>query len=104
MFVEIHDHLAAQAKLADRYAEIKAEIEGLKLLLEEVKEDIIKTGRDNIVGARNIVTVTLSEPVRFDAATAKSFLAPEQIAACMKTGELVTTIRVKAVKNAKVFS
>jgi hypothetical protein len=104
MFVEIHDHLAAQAKLADRYAEIKAEIEGLKLLLEEVKEDIIKTGRDNIVGARNIVTVTLSEPVRFDATAAKAFLTADQIAACTKVGDLVTTIRVKAVKNAKVLA
>lgn len=104
MFVEIHDHLAAQAKLADRYADIKAEIEGLKLLLDEVKEDIRKTGRDNIVGARNIVTVTLSEPVRFDAATAKTFLNPDQIAACTKTGELVTTIRVKSVKAPKVLA
>ena len=41
---------------------------------------------------------------RFDSATAKSFLSPEQITACTKTGELVTTIRVKAVKNAKVLA
>jgi hypothetical protein len=57
-----------------------------------------------IVGDNNIVTVTLSEPVRFDATAAKAFLTADQIAACTKTGELVTTIRVKAVKNAKVVS
>jgi hypothetical protein len=70
------------SNLADRYAAIKAEI----------------------VGDNNIVTVTLSEPVRFDATAAKAFLTADQIAACTKVGELVTTIRVKAVKNAKVLA
>ena len=90
--------------LADRYAAIKAEIEGLTKLLDEVKTEIKATGVAEIVGDNNIVTVTLSEPVRFDATTAKTFLTAEQIAACTKTGDLVTTIRVKAVKNAKVFA
>jgi len=84
--------------LADRYAAIKAEIDGLNRLLDEVKAEIKATGMDEIVGERNIVTVTLSEPVRFDAAAAKKLLTAEQVAACTKTGELVTTIRVKAVK------
>lgn len=92
------------ATLADRYAAIKAEIDGLNRLLDEVKDEIKATGRDEIVGENAIVTVTLSEPVRFDAKTAKTFLTDEQIAACMKTGELVTTIRVKAVKAAKVLA
>ena len=84
--------------LADRYAAIKAEIGGLSRLLDEVKAEIKATGMDEIIGDRNVVTVTLSEPVRFDAEAAKKLLTPEQIAACTKTGELVTTIRVKAVK------
>ena len=92
------------SNLADRYAAIKAEIEGLTKLLDEVKTEIKATGVAEIVGDNNIVTVTLSEPVRFDATTAKTFLTAEQIAACTKTGDLVTTIRVKAVKNAKVFA
>lgn len=95
---------AYTADLADHYAAIKAEIEGLTRRLDEIKTEIKETGMAELVGARNIVTVSLSEPVRFDAATAKSFLTPDQIAACMKTGELVTTIRVKAVKNAKVLA
>ena len=84
--------------LADRYAAIKAEIDGLTRLLDEVKAEIKATGMDEIVGERNIVTITLSEPVRFDATAAKKLLTAEQVAACTKTGELVTTIRVKAVK------
>lgn len=90
--------------LADRYAAIKAEIDGLTRLLNEVKDEIRATGKDEIVGDRNIVTVTLSEPTTFDAKVAKTFLTDEQIAACTKTGNLVTTIRVKAVKEAKVLA
>jgi hypothetical protein len=90
--------------LADRYAAIKAEIDGLNRLLDEVKDEIKATGMAEIVGEQAVVTVSLSEPVRFDAKTAKTFLSDEQVAACMKTGELVTTIRVKAVKQAKVLA
>ena len=72
--------------------------------LDEIKTEIKETGMAELVGARNIVTVTLSEPVRFDATTAKTFLTADQIAACTKVGELVITIRVKAVKNAKVLA
>lgn len=90
--------------IADRYAAIKAEIDGLNRLLDEVKAEIKASGRDEIVGENAIVTVSLSEPVRFDQATAKTFLTSDQIAACMKTGELITTIRVKAVKAAKVVA
>ena len=81
--------------LADRYAAIKAEIDGLTRLLDEVKAEIKATGMEEIVGERNIVTVTLSEPVRFDATAAKKLLTPEQIAACTKTSD-VHTLRVKA--------
>jgi len=90
--------------LADRYAALKAEIDGLNRLLDEVKDEIKATGMAEIVGEQAVVTVSLSEPVRFDAKTAKTFLSDEQVAACMKTGELVTTIRVKAVKAAKVLA
>ena len=90
--------------LADRYAALKAEIDGLTRLLDEVKTEIKATGMAEIVGNQAVVTVTLSEPVRFDATAAKAFLSPDQIAACTKVGELVTTIRVKAVKTPKVLA
>ena len=56
--------------LADRYAAIKAEIDGMNRLLDEVKAEIKATGMAEIVGETSIVTVTLSEPVRFDATAA----------------------------------
>lgn len=92
------------ANLADRYAAIKAEIEGLTALLDGIKTEIKETGMDKLVGTHAVVTVSLSEPTRFDAATAKTFLSDEQIAACMKTGKLETRITVKAVKEPKVLA
>lgn len=85
------------ASLADRYADIKAEIEGLNRLLDEVKAEIKAAGREEIVGDRNIVTLSLSERSTLDTAAAKKLLTAEQIAACTKVA-LVETIRVKAVK------
>ena len=92
------------ANLADNYAATKAEIEGLTRRLEEIKTEIKETGMAELVGTHAVVTVSLSEPVRFDAATAKTFLTDEQISACTKVGDLVTTIRVKAVKAPKVLA
>jgi hypothetical protein len=86
------------ASLADRYADIKAEINGLQLLLEALKEEIISTGRDKIAGDRHIVTVSLSEPVRFDSKVAKTFLTDEQIAKCQKVGKLEHRLSIANVK------
>ena len=71
--------------LADRYAALKAEIEGLNFLLDELKTEIKATGMAEITGGQAVVTVTLSEPTRFDANAAKAFLTPDQIASCTKT-------------------
>jgi N-acyl-L-homoserine lactone synthetase len=86
------------ASLADSYADIKAEIEGLNRLLEEVREEILKTGYAELVGTRSIVNVSMSEPNRFDAAAAKKLLTEEQIAACTKRGKLQYGLTIKAVK------
>lgn len=87
------------AALADRYADIKAEIEGLERLLSEVKAEIKAEGREEIVGTRAIVTLGLSERTTLDQKLVKEILTDEQIAACSKTA-LVETIRVKPVKPA----
>lgn len=87
------------AALADRYADIKAEIEGLERLLSEVKAEIKAEGREEIVGARAIVTLGLSERTTLDQKLVKEILTDEQIVACSKTA-LVETIRVKPVKPA----
>jgi ParB-like chromosome segregation protein Spo0J len=85
------------ATLADRYADIKAEIEGLTRLLDEVKAEIKAAGREEIIGDRNVVTLSLSERSTLDTTAAKKLLTAEQIAACTKVA-LVETIRVKAIK------
>ena len=82
--------------LADRYADIKAEIEGLTRLLDEVKCEIKAAGREEIVGTRAIVTLGLSERNSLDTKLVRELLTVEQVAACTKT-TLVETIRVKAI-------
>jgi type II secretory pathway predicted ATPase ExeA len=85
------------AALADRYADIKAEIEGMELLLEEVKKEIKASGREEIIGTRSVVTLSLSESTRIVPKLVKEILTDAQVAACSKTS-LVETIRVKTIK------
>ena len=84
------------AALADRYALLKSEIEGLERLLSEAKAAIKAAGREEIVGSHAVVTLSLSERNSLDTAAVKKILTPEQIAACTKV-TMVETIRVKAV-------
>jgi len=86
------------AALADRYADIKAEIEGLTRLLDEVKAEIKAAGREEIVGTRAVVTLGLSERNSLDTKLVRELLTAEQVAACTKV-TLVETIRVKAVSS-----
>ena len=83
--------------LADRYAAIKAEIDGLTRLLDEVKAEIKAAGQEEIVGERNIVTLSLSERSTLDTKAVKALLTEQQIADCTKIS-LIETIRVKAIK------
>lgn len=85
-----------QAALADRYADIKAEIEGLTRLLDETKSEIKAAGREEIVGTRAIVTLGLSERNSLDTKLVRELLTADQIAACTKV-TLVETIRVKSI-------
>jgi hypothetical protein len=89
------------AALADRYADIKAEMEYLQSLLDEVKAEIKAEGRQEIVGTRAIVTLSLSERNSLDTAAARKFLSDDEIAFCTKT-TLVETVRVKAIKNPQI--
>jgi len=87
------------ATLADRYADIKAEIDGLERLLKDLRKEIMATGREEIIGTRAIVSVGLSERTSLDTAAIKELLTDEQIASCSKTA-LIETVRVKPVKPA----
>lgn len=87
------------AALADRYADLKAELEGIQRLLDECKAEIKATGRDEIVGNRAVVSVGLSERTTLDPKLVKEILTNEQVTACSKV-TLVETIRVKPCKPA----
>lgn len=84
------------AALADRYADIKAEIEGLERLLKSIKDEIKAEGRQEIVGTRAIVTLSLSERNSLDTSAARKFLTDDEIKFCTKT-TLVETVRVKSI-------
>jgi len=83
--------------LADRYSDIKAQIEALTLQLDAVKKEIKATGREQIIGDRAIVTVGLSERTSLDTKLAKALLTPEQVTACSKVA-LIETIYVKRIE------
>lgn len=80
---------------ADKYATLKARIDELEAELKAVRDEIVASGVETVVGEFADVKVTLSERATFDATLAKSFLNAEQIAACTKKA-IVTTLRVKA--------
>ena len=80
---------------ADKYATLKARIDELEAELKTVRDGIIASGVDSVVGEFADVKVTLSERATFDGKLAQSYLTAEQIAACTKKS-VVTTLRVKA--------
>ena len=84
--------------LADRYSDLKAQIEALTLQLDAVKKEIKATGVEQIIGDRAIVTVGLSERTTLDSKLVKALLTPEQVVACSKTA-LIETIYVKRIET-----
>ena len=90
------DFTAAQvADLADRYAAAKARADAAIKELEALKKLVDETGMAELVGETFTLNVNIFERAQFDAATAKTFLTPAQIAASTKTVD-VRTIKVKA--------
>ena len=89
--------MASITTLADRYADLDAEIKGLQRMQAELKAEIKSLGREEIVGERTIVTLTLSERSTLDPKLVRELLTEEQVEVCTKVS-LVETIRCKAVK------
>lgn len=83
------------ATLADRYANLKGQIDALTAELDAVKVSIKTLGLPVLEGDHCTVTLSLSERASLDTAAAKKLLTEAQIAACTKTS-LVETIRIKA--------
>lgn len=53
------------AELADRYGELKTQIEALQAQLKEVHKDIVATGTDRIVGESFLIMVNLRKNTEF---------------------------------------
>lgn len=53
------------AILADRYGELKTQIEELQAALKEVHKDIVATGTDRIVGESFLVMINLRKNTEF---------------------------------------
>lgn len=87
--------ITSTATLADTYALAKAELDAAQKAVDAIRKEILATGVEFITGDCAIVEVALSERAGFDAKVAKTFLTPEQIAACTNVS-LVTTLRIKA--------
>lgn len=86
--------------LADRYADLDAEIKGLQRMQAELKAEIKALGCEEIVGERAVVSLTLSERSTLDTKLVRELLTEAQVEACSKVA-LVETIRCKAVKAPK---
>lgn len=91
------------ATLADRYADLDAEIKGLKRLQDELKAEIKSLGREEIVGERAIVTLGLSERETLDTKLVREILTEEQVLSCTKVS-LIETIRIKPSKAPTVLA
>jgi hypothetical protein len=81
--------------LADAYALAKAELDAAQKAVDALRKEILATGVEKVTGDCAIVEVALSERATFDAKVAKTFLTPQQVAACTNV-TLVTTLRIKA--------
>ena len=82
--------------LADRYAEIKMNIEKLEAELNVLKAEIKATGQDAIEGDYFRVTVSLGERKTLSKELLAAHVAPEVISACEKA-TMFEQIRYKAI-------
>jgi hypothetical protein len=82
------------SNLADRYFYAKQRLEEAEAEVEELRSEIIQTGKVAIGGAVARVMVEASEFKRFSARAAKELLTPAQIKECTRTSSGFT-VRVK---------
>ena len=81
--------------LADRFATLTERLKDLEAEVKAVRDQIVATGQEKLVGEFADAIISLSERKNFDGKLAQSYLTAEQIAACTKKS-VVTTVRAKA--------
>lgn len=91
------------AQIADAYAIAKARYDATKKELENLKKLVDETGMAELVGETFTLNVNIFEREQFDAATAKTFLTPEQIKRSTKMVD-VRNIKVKATAKLAVVA
>ena len=75
------------ASIADRYADLKDQIDALTAQLDAVKAEIKATGMAEIVGSIATVKVSLAERTSVDAKAVAKILSAEQMASVSKTSQ-----------------
>ena len=85
-------------QMADEYFAAKLACERAERVLFKLKDEILTSGRAELVGADALVTVTEQKRETLDSAAVKALLTPRQIEACTKTSTS-RVIRVKATAN-----
>jgi hypothetical protein len=82
-------------KLADLYAIAKAEEDAAAKRAKALREQILETGREILVGDAYTVTVSLYETTSIVRGEVEKLLTPEQMKRCQKVGT-ATRLNVKA--------
>lgn len=91
------------AQIADAYAIAKANADAANKALDALKKLVDETGMAELVGETFTLNVNIFERTQFDAATAKTFLTPAQIALSTKTVD-VRNIKVKATSRLSIVA
>jgi ABC-type transporter Mla subunit MlaD len=73
------------AALADRYADLKAQIDALTAQIDVLKAEIKATGMAEIIGSTATVKMTLGERTSVDSKAVAKLLPPDVLASVSKT-------------------
>lgn len=87
---------AIEVPLADRYAQIKAQVDALTKQLDVLKDEIKATGRDVIEGDMVNLKVSLGERQSYDMKLVQQFLTSDQWTMVCKAPTVYSIINIKA--------
>ena len=82
-------------QIADLYAVAKAELDAMQKRVNELRQAVLETGKDTLVGDVFTVTVTLSERTSIDTNAVRQILTPAQLETVTRVTD-VETLRIKA--------
>ena len=80
------------ASLVDAYETAKADLAAQTDMVEKLKEQILSTNMDIMVGTNVYLEISLRERAKFDTKLAKKFLTDDQIKLCTNGSTVYTNI------------